>query len=107
MPSTGYLLGALTVILVVTFGLRALPFAFVAPVRSSSLLRFLGAHMPVGIMVILTVYTLAGTPLTVAGAAPAAAALAASIGLHLWRSHALVSIIGGTGLYVLLVQLWG
>lgn len=107
VPSTGYLLGALTVILLVTFGLRALPFAFIAPVRSSSLLRFLGAHMPVGIMVILTVYTLAGTPITAGSLIPAAAALACTAGLHLWRSHSLVSIIGGTGVYVALTNLWG
>ncbi len=107
LPSTGYLLAALAVILAVTFALRALPFAFIAPVRSSRLLRFLGAHMPVGIMVILTVYTLAGTPVTAAALGPAAAGLAASAALHVWRSNALLSIVAGTGLYVLLLAAWG
>ena len=105
-PPIGYMLSALTVILIVTFALRALPFAFIAPVRSSRVLRFLGAHMPVGIMVILTVYTLAGTPVTASGLVPAAAGLATSAALHLWRSHALLSIVAGTGLYVLLINVW-
>lgn len=107
MPSTPYMLGALTLILLVTFALRALPFAFIAPVRSSLLLRFLGAHMPVGIMVILTVYTLAGTPLTGQATGRVAIALGVGVGLHLWRANSLLSIVAGTGLYVILLNLWG
>lgn len=107
MPSTAYMFGALAVILTVTFALRALPFAFIAPVRSSELLLFLGAHMPVGIMVILTVYTLVGTPLTAAAAVPAAVALAISAGLHVWRSNSLLSIVAGTAVYVALTAVWG
>lgn len=107
MPSAAYMFGALAVIFVVTFALRALPFAFIAPVRSSQLLRFLGAHMPVGIMVILTVYTLVGTSLTAAAIVPAAVALAISAGVHLWRSNALLSIVAGTTAYVALTGVWG
>lgn len=100
MPSAGYLLSALVVIFIVTFALRALPFAFIAPVRSSALLAYLGAHMPVGIMLILTVYTL--SPVTAAPSSwgPVAAALALTVGLHIWRGSALLSIVGGTASYM-------
>ncbi|WP_024793241.1 branched-chain amino acid transporter permease [Tomitella biformata] len=104
MPSTGYLLAALAVILIVTFALRALPFAFIAPVRSSALLAYLGVHMPLGIMLILTAYTL--SPVTAAASSwgPMAAALALTVGLQVWRRSALLSIVAGTGTYMLLLE---
>lgn len=103
MPSVGYLLSALGVMFVVTFALRALPFAFIGPVRSSALMTFLGAHMPMGIMLILTVYTL--SPLTGAFSSwgPAAAALALTVALHVWRKNALLSIVAGTASYMALL----
>lgn len=103
MPSTAYLLTALGVILLVTFALRALPFAFVAQARSSALLAYLGAHMPVGIMLILTVYTVRDVTSDTSSWLPVAAALATTVGLQLWRKSALLSIVGGTGVYMALV----
>lgn len=58
MPDDGYVLAALATILVVTFGLRALPFLVIGPLRESAFVQFLGRYMPVGIMLILVVYTL-------------------------------------------------
>lgn len=101
MPSTGYILSALAVFLVVTFALRALPFLLVERLRESRAVSYLGTHLPVGIMVILVVYTLRETRFTVApyGAAELGA-LALTIGLHLWRRSALLSILAGTLSYV-------
>ena len=96
MPSTGYVLAALTTIFVITFALRALPFAVLEPLRASPYIAFLSRYMPVGIMLILVVYTLRTVP--------EAVALAVTIGLHLWRRNALVSILVGTGTYVVLVN---
>lgn len=105
MPNAGYLLTALAVILLVTFALRALPFAFVAPVRSSALLAYLGAHMPVGIMLILTAYTLREVTAAPTSWGPMAAALALTVGLQVWRKSALLSIVAGTGLYMALLEI--
>jgi branched-subunit amino acid transport protein AzlD len=44
---------------VITWAQRALPFAVLAPMRRAVVVRHLSVHMPVGIMLILAVYTLA------------------------------------------------
>ncbi|RVW07304.1 branched-chain amino acid ABC transporter [Prescottella agglutinans] len=104
MPDVSYILSALVVIMAVTFALRAVPFAVIAPLRSSALVHYLGAHMPVGIMLILAVYTLRNVSIAPASLGPAVAALGVTIGLHLWRRHALLSIVGGTAAYMVLLN---
>ncbi|WP_433888760.1 branched-chain amino acid transporter permease [Streptomyces sp. CA-111067] len=105
MPDTGYLIAAVGVAVAVTWGLRALPFAVLAPLRSSPLTAYLNAAMPVGVMVILTVYTLRGFSPRVPDAAwPTGLALACTVGLHLWRRNVLLSILGGTAVHVALAS---
>ncbi|CAN3129786.1 branched-chain amino acid transporter permease [Mycobacterium sp. smrl_JER01] len=92
----------------VTWALRALPFAALAPLRHSRVVRYLSVHMPVGVMLILAVYTLR----TVSGTTPVqlmwlGIAVAVTAGLHLWRGQALLSILAGTCCYVTLMSLWG
>jgi branched-subunit amino acid transport protein AzlD len=105
VPSTGYLLAVLATILVITFALRALPFAVLEPLRGSALMGSLSRWMPAGIMTILVVYTLKDVSLgTGWHGLPEALALAVTVGLHVWRRNALLSILGGTAVYVLLVN---
>jgi branched-subunit amino acid transport protein AzlD len=60
--------------------------------------------MPAGIMIILAVYTLRGVSVAEAPhGLPEAIALAATVVLHLWRRNAVLSILGGTALYMVLV----
>jgi branched-subunit amino acid transport protein AzlD len=92
----------------VTWALRALPFAALAPLRESRAVTYLSVHMPVGVMVILAIYTLR----TVAGETGTqllwlAVAVAVTSGLHLWRGQALLSILVGTTCYVALMSSWG
>ena len=90
----------------ITWGLRALPFAVLAPMRRSAVVRYLSLCMPLGVMVILAVYTLRGVFTADALHAWAAvASLAVTVGLHLWRGNALVSITGGTLTNVLIASL--
>jgi branched-subunit amino acid transport protein AzlD len=106
MPDTPYLVAASLTMFAVTFALRSLPFAALRPLRHSALIAFLSRHMPAGIMVILAVYTLHGVSLRRAPhGLPEALALAVTIALHLWRRNAVASIIGGTAVYVVLVNL--
>lgn len=89
----------------VTWAARAAPFALLAPLRDSSLLPYLAARMPVGVMVILTVYTLRHVHLHDAGVVvPTVSGIAVTAGLHLWRGHMILSLAGGTGVYVVLAS---
>lgn len=114
MPDTTYVLISLLVMGSVTVALRWAPFAFIRVLRGSELVRFLGVTMPVGVMVALVAYTLVDRMGLVgdAGAGSgdpggwwaAPVALAVTIGLHLWRHSAALSILAGTAVYVVLVN---
>ncbi|MFD5868947.1 branched-chain amino acid transporter permease [Corynebacterium sp. NPDC060344] len=124
MPDSGYVLVSLLVMGAVTVALRWAPFAFIRVLRGSELVRFLGVTMPVGVMVALVAYTLVDRMGLVGGgdggghggaAVEAAAgdpggwwaaplALAVTVGLHLWRRNSALSILAGTAVYVVLVN---
>ncbi|MBM7365713.1 branched-chain amino acid transporter permease [Gordonia hydrophobica] len=101
MTDPRYILVAVLISASITWGLRALPFAMLAPLRDSRLLAYLGDRMPAGIMFILAAYTLRETEPTVpASAGPAVLALVVTVGLQLWRGSMTLSIFAGTALYV-------
>ncbi|MEU7177286.1 MULTISPECIES: branched-chain amino acid transporter permease [Streptomyces] len=104
MPDTRYAIAAVLVAAAVTWGLRALPFAALTPLRASRTVQYLSARMPAGVMVILVVYCLRDLPLSHARALAPLTALAVTIGLHLWRRNALLSILGGTVTHVILAS---
>jgi branched-subunit amino acid transport protein AzlD len=105
MPDTPYLLAAVAVAAGVTWALRALPFTVLTPLRASGTVRYLSARMPLGVMVILLAYTLRNLPLAhPARAVPGLLALAATVGLHLWRRNAVLSILGGTAVHIALAS---
>ncbi|MFE4683715.1 AzlD domain-containing protein [Streptomyces sp. NBC_01474] len=104
MPDTPYLLAAVAVSTAITWALRALPFAALAPMRASATVQYLSTRMPAGVMVILLAYCLRDLPATHSRAIAPLAALAVTIGLHLWRRNALLSILGGTAVHVILAS---
>ncbi|WP_029089767.1 branched-chain amino acid transporter permease [Brevibacterium album] len=105
MDDVQYLLAVTLLAAAVTWGLRALPFALLAPLRSSRLLPYLAERIPVGVMVILTVYTLRHVDLIDASSVtPAFIGVLVTIALHLWKANMLLSIAGGTAGYALLVS---
>lgn len=90
---------------IVTVLLRQIPFTAVRLLKGSPLMGLLAMTMPVGVMVVLVMYTLYGSLETPGGLV---AALIASIGtlvLHWWRRNPGLSIMGGTALYMVLVNL--
>lgn len=108
MPDNGYIALLVVVSAAVTWALRALPFAALAPMRHSTVVKYLSVHMPVGVMMMLAIYTLQ----TVAGETGRqilwlVLAVALTAGLHLWRGNALMSILVGTAGYVTLMSVWG
>ncbi len=103
MPEPGYVAATVGLAAALTWGLRAAPFAVLAPMRQSTVVRYLGRHMPLGVMLILAAYTLRDVPTTTAPAAlPFVAAVAVTVGLHLWRRNALISILAGIAVHVAL-----
>jgi branched-subunit amino acid transport protein AzlD len=105
VPDLRYLLAAVAVSAGVTWGLRALPFTVLAPLRASRAVRYLSTRMPAGVMVILLVYCLRNVPLAEPGRAAAPiAASGVTVGLHLWRRNALLSILVGTAVSVVLAS---
>ena len=97
----GMVAAVLVPVCVVTLLLRALPFAFLRALKGSPLIEFLGATMPVGVMTVLVVYTLADTSALL----PALLAGTVTLALHAWRRSAALSILSGTALYMVLVNL--
>ncbi|WJZ03968.1 Branched-chain amino acid transport protein (AzlD) [Corynebacterium freiburgense] len=97
--SLGYTVSILLSIGTVTVLLRWLPFRIVSTLRGSSFLNLLSQTMPVGVMLILVVYT-----------APSFSwaylfSVAITLALHIWRKSAVLSILTGTSLYMLLMNI--
>ena len=85
---------------------RFLPFLlFRGDRKTPKWIERLSHSLPYAIMGMLVVYCLKGTTFTsLGGFLPALLACAAVTLLHLWRRNTLLSIIGGTLTYMLLVQ---
>lgn len=90
---------------VITVLLRWLPFAFVTALKGSQFFGLLGRMMPVGVMVVLAVYTLFGQQSAPGGIPAALAGVAVTLGLHAWKRDSGLSILGGTLAYMGLVNL--
>ncbi|WP_081238785.1 branched-chain amino acid transporter permease [Streptomyces viridosporus] len=102
MPDTRYLIAVAAVCCALTWALRALPFTALESLRSSRTLQYLSTRMPAGVMVILSLYTLRTLPLTEVRVLAPLVGLAVTVGLHLWRRNALLSVLGGTAVTVAL-----
>ncbi|PPF46042.1 branched-chain amino acid transporter AzlD [Pseudoclavibacter sp. AY1F1] len=100
-----WFIGALAVCGGITFGLRALPFAALKPLRDSKTVQRLAVWMPAGILAILAAVTFsdfASEPRTTLWAA---IALAVTIGVHLgFGRRTLLSVGLGTATFVALVN---
>ncbi len=105
MDATLYLIAVIGVMAGATLLTRALPFLLFARGAEHPTLLYLGRVLPPAVMTLLLLYCLKDVPLATAPhGLPEALALAAVVGLHLWRRNALLSIGAGTGLYMFLVQ---
>lgn len=90
---------------VITFGERALPFAVFGRREVPSVVTYLGKLLPSAVIAALVVYCLRYTSFSVSSQwVPPLAAAALTALLHLWRKNTLLSVVGGTVCYMLLVQ---
>lgn len=90
----------------VTVLLRFLPFwIFGGEAKTPHSIAYLGKVLPCALMGMLVVYCLKNVSFAAAPyAAPKLIAAALTAGLYLWRRNTLISIVGGTVCYMLLVQ---
>jgi len=109
MDPTLYAVLAIAVMAVITFLTRALPFLlFDRGGNPPKVVLYLGKVLPPAIIAMLIVYCLKGLRdanlADPAQWAPQLIAAAAVVALHLWKRNNLLSIFGGTILYMVLIQ---
>lgn len=94
------------VISVVTMVLRFLPlWVFGNGKQTPKLIQYLGKVLPYAIMGMLVVFCLKGVSFVSAPfGLPELIACAVVIGLHVWKRNTAISIVGGTVIYMMLVQ---
>ena len=99
-------IAAIAVMAAVTFLTRALPFLlFDRGEAPPKIVLYLGRVLPPAIIAMLIIYCLKGISFaSPAGWAPQLIAVGAVVALHLWKHNNLLSIFGGTVLYMVLVQ---
>jgi len=87
-----------------TWLLRFLPF-IVFRRRVPAYVLYLGRVLPAAIIGMLVVYCLKDVnPAAAPHGLPELIAAATVVGLHCWKRNSLVSILGGTAVYMVLVQ---
>ena len=86
---------------------RFLPFLIFSGKRPTpKFIQYLGKALPSAIFGMLVIYCLKNVSLFAGShGLPELIAIAATVGLHLWKKQMLLSIAGGTVCYMLLVQL--
>ena len=107
MNSIVYALLAVAVCCLCTFALRAIPFELFGGKRTMPpAVRRLARMLPAAIIAVLVVYCLKSLPAAdAANAAVTLGSVAAVVLLHLWKKNTLLSIAGGTILYMALLRL--
>ena len=106
MLSTGAAIASIAVLAIVTFLTRVLPFLLFDRGESPpKLVVYLGRVLPPAIIAMLIIYCLRGVSfLTPGGWVPQLLCVGVVVALHLWKHNNLLSIFGGTVLYMVLVQ---
>lgn len=105
MADGTYIATALAAAVVITFALRAAPFALKAALRDSGLVTDIGRWMPLGAVSILAVYCLSSIDVSGAGhGIPELTGVAVTVATHWWRRNAVLSIVLGTAACIVLAN---
>lgn len=99
-------------IAVVIFFERAFPFILFSRKNPPIFITFIEKFIPPMVMICLVLYCIKDTQFVTAektidfaGFIPPAAGICSTIGLHLWKKNSLISIFGGTIIYMILLKL--
>ncbi|MBS6194305.1 MAG: AzlD domain-containing protein [Clostridiales bacterium] len=105
MSENLYILCGIGITSLVTVFLRFAPFV-VFRRKTPQVVLYLGKVLPEAIMAMLVVYCLKNVSFTEGNRGlPEIIALALVVGLHKWKHNTLLSILGGTVGYMILVQM--
>lgn len=106
MIDVQYSLAAIGVMCVITMIIKFLPFViFSGGKETPAVISYLGKVLPPAMIAMLVVYCLKGVSITEAPhGLPELISLTVVVILHLWKRNSLLSIIGGTACYMLLIQ---
>lgn len=106
MDKSGYALLMIAVIALVTALLRFLPFLIFNGRRPvPAVIRYLGAVLPYSVMSMLVVYCLKDVSFgNYTDWIPSLLSVGAVIVLHIWKRNTLLSIIGATVCYMVLIR---
>ena len=97
----------IAVVSIVTMLLRFIPlWIFGNGQKTPYIIQYLGKVLPFAIMGMLVVFCLKGVSIVSAPhGIPELIACGTVVGLHVWKRNTALSIVGGTAVYMLLVQL--
>ena len=106
--NNAYSILLIAVISLVTMLLRFLPlWIFGNGQQTPAIIQYLGKVLPYAIMGMLVVFCLKGvTFISAPYGLPELIACGVVVGLHIWKRNTAVSIVGGTVVYMLLVQMF-
>lgn len=106
MLSNGQTLAIIATAAICTFMLRIAPFLLFAGKEIPQPIQYLGRVLPACVMAVLVVYCLKAIRFdTLSGWAPQCISVVVVALLHIWKGKTLVSIVGGTACYMILVQM--
>lgn len=105
MPDFGYTAAAVAVMALVTAGLRFAPFLLLGGRRTPRLVVYLGRVFPCATVGLLAVYGLKSVSFAAAGSfVPQLLAATLVVFSYVYKRNTLLSIVGGTVFYMVLVQ---
>ena len=101
-----YILSAIFVSAAITFMIRVIPFILFGKGKTTPLyVTYIGKYLPLAIMSMLIVYCLRNVQFSTAPfGIPEAIGIIAVAALHLWKRNNLISILGGTLVYMVSIQ---
>jgi len=101
------IIAAIFVMAFVTYFIRMAPFIlFGKHQKTPEWVIYVGSYLPPAVMGMLIVYSLKSTNVfLIEEMAPLVIAIFITAALHIWRRNNLISILSGTALYMVLVQM--
>lgn len=91
----------------VTYFVRLAPFVlFGGSVQTPKWVEYAGKYLPPSVMGMLIVYSIKGVDfLAFSASLPVVLAMGSTAILHLWKRNNLLSILGGTAIYMIMIQM--